>query len=111
MPAQPRDQRAVRAARRAAKRAATSTDRRFSVLPPAIKQGHSRAVRKNNIDYAAAVLNGEIPAPGQGTREGNRLASVAGLSRWGRVDGVYEAAFSGYWYHTNNESSERREEQ
>lgn len=91
MPAQPRDQRAVRAARRAARASAKGHTR---VLP----RSFTRRSRELNEAYVQGVFNGQIQEPPIGSLEGKTLARAAAKARWNKADPQYEAAFNKYWY-------------
>ena len=64
-------------------------------LPVSINRGYQQA----RMDWAHAVMRGDIPMPAPGTMEAKNLASLAGKASWGKADPAFERAFSKYWYH------------
>jgi hypothetical protein len=52
------------------------------------------------------VIAGREPRPDSGSRESKNLASLASKARWGKADPKFEAAFSGYWYHKNDQKDD-----
>jgi hypothetical protein len=101
MAANRRDPRAVRAARRAAKASAGGT----RVLPGSFTRKAITQSKQGQIDYAAAVQNGQLPPPNPGTLEGKALARVASWARWDKsgVDHSFVTLGEQYWYHIDDE--------
>lgn len=95
------EQRARRRAQR--ENAANVRQKRYT---PVISKGTKAGARAARAAYADAVLAGREPYPAQGSREAKNLARMAALARHGKADPKFEAAFSRYWYHKNDEKNE-----
>ena len=93
-------------ARRAAQRATAARVHGRGKYTPVIPRSTRAAVRAARESYAKDVLAGREPYPPNGSREAKNLASLASKARWGKADAAYEAAFSKYWYHKEDEKNE-----
>jgi hypothetical protein len=91
---------AQRARARAQRATAARVRTRTRILPKAFTAPSKQA----QIDYAYAVMRGDIARPAQNTPEARQLAHMAALASWQKADPAFEQAFSEYWYHKEGDS-------
>jgi hypothetical protein len=84
-----------RARRRAQRATAKAVKENRTQLPKAVTKPQARARTVNALE----TLTGKRPMPEEGTWESKELARQGSLSRYGKADPRFEAAFKRYWYH------------
>jgi hypothetical protein len=84
-----------RARRRAQRATAKAVKENRAQLPKAVTKPQARARTVNALE----MLSGKRPMPEPGTWEAKEAARQASLSRYGKADPRFEAAFKKYWYH------------
>lgn len=72
------------------------------ILPPSF----SREYRRQLVNYANAVADGNQPYPEKGTAESKQLARMASFARWNKADPRYYDLFKQYFYHDERRQSE-----
>jgi hypothetical protein len=97
---------AQRARARAQRATAARVRTRTRILPKAFTAPSKQA----QINYARAVLRGDIARPSRESPEGRQLARMASLASWQKVDPAFEQAFSEYWYHKEGDSLNENED-
>lgn len=72
---------------------------------------YSKEYRQARVDYARAIMRGDIPRPPKNSLEGRSLAGLASSARWGHAPAEFQNAFKDYWYHKSDRRMAEEDEE